>query len=79
MKAAKLFRTGGSVAVRIPKAWVQGVSEVNLERKGDAIVVHPHQRTLKELAEECGRLDGDFPDRLPQGKSGVRADSEGQG
>ncbi|TVR56065.1 MAG: AbrB/MazE/SpoVT family DNA-binding domain-containing protein [Puniceicoccaceae bacterium] len=74
MKIAKLFRTGGSMAVRLPKAWVRDASEVVMERTGDAIIIRPRKRTLQDLARECQNLDGRFPDPLPQTRSGARVD-----
>ena len=72
MKTAKLFKTGRSVAVRIPKAWVQNTEEVTLENKGEVIIMRRKLPSLGEAAAECAAIGGGFPDRLEGGASGVR-------
>lgn len=70
-KTTRLFHTGRSPAVRLPKAWVLGVDEVELELKDDHIVIRPKRRDLWSVAEECADGFG-FPDRMPQSQTGVR-------
>jgi len=72
MKVAKLFKTGRSVAVRIPKAWIRDTEEVYLENSGDVIIIHPKRPTLAEASAECRAIGGGFPDRMESGESGVR-------
>ncbi len=72
MKTAKLFKTGRSVAVRIPKAWVQDTKEVTLENDGEVIVMRRKLHTLGEASAECAAIGGGFPDRLEGVTSGVR-------
>ena len=59
---AKLFKHGGSQAVRLPKAFRFAGSEVVIEKRGDEIVLRasPKARfkTMQELAEH---LDRKFP------------------
>jgi virulence-associated protein VagC len=73
MKTARLFKTGRSKAVRIPKAWVEGVTEVEMERQGSNILIKPRRRNLWQVAEECGEFGGELK-RLPQTKTGVRVE-----
>ena len=64
MKMAKLFRSGGSYAVRIPKAWVPDSHEMILEREGDRIVMTPAGADLRELARsfaEDGLIEFERP------------------
>jgi antitoxin VapB len=71
---AKLFKHGGSQAVRLPKAFRFEGSEVSIRRDGDAVILEPvkpvrlRPRTEEELAEFWARVDslGDsnFPDRI---------------
>lgn len=52
---SKLFRSGNSQAVRIPKelAFPADWSEVLIERQGDALVVRPvRRRTLTGIAKK---------------------------
>ncbi len=72
MKTAKLFETGRSLALRLPKSWVRGVSEVSLERQGDHIIIRPRNPSLAGVAASCAEIGGDFPDRLPRTRSGQR-------
>lgn len=72
MKTARLFTTGRSKAVRLPKAWIGDATEVELERKGDTIVIHPRKADLWKVAEECAAFGDSKIERLPQTKTGVR-------
>lgn len=49
MKTTKLFRSGGSYAVRIPKAWVPASGEVVLRREGKQIIMEEKGRDLRKL------------------------------
>lgn len=59
---AKLFKHGGSQAVRLPKAFRFAGSEVEIEKRGEEIVLRakpkPTFKTMRELAEH---LDQKFP------------------
>jgi antitoxin VapB len=54
MTTAKLFKHGGSQAVRLPKAFRFEGTEVIIEKQGDAVVLKPKRRpkfkTLNEVA-----------------------------
>jgi virulence-associated protein VagC len=52
MKTTKLFRSGGSYAVRIPKAWVPKSREVVLRREGKRIVIAEAGSDLRDLARD---------------------------
>jgi virulence-associated protein VagC len=69
MKKAKLFKSGGSLAVRLPKSWIRGGDVVHLSKQGDSIVITPENNKLLGLAEKF-RKDGviDF-ERLKQPKT----------
>ncbi len=55
MRTAKVFRSGNSLAVRIPKEFGLKEGEVYLKREGDTIVIIPKEskwdRLYKELEE----------------------------
>ena len=60
MKKAKLFRNGGSYAVRIPKSWVPESGEVLIQREGKRIILTEMGEDLRELAHhfaEDGLID----------------------
>jgi virulence-associated protein VagC len=73
MKTCRIFKTGRSPAVRIPKAWIGNAAEVEMTRRGKDIVIRPKTSTLWQVAEENAALGPDFPDRLKQTHTGVRA------
>lgn len=59
----RIFRSGNSLAVRIPKELaIAGVAqEVELERVGDALVIRPvSQETLSGLREVLALFTPDF-------------------
>jgi antitoxin VapB len=41
-QTAKIFRSGNSQAVRLPKEFRFDVDEVDISREGDAIILRPH-------------------------------------
>ena len=59
MTTAKLFKHGGSQAVRLPKAFRFEGSEVIIEKKGDAVVLKPKAATVGDIIRE---LQEKFPD-----------------
>lgn len=67
---AKVFRSGNSQAVRIPKElrFEEGVEELAVERRGDALILRPKHRA--KFSEEFLRTLGALPDfeRPPQGR-----------
>jgi virulence-associated protein VagC len=50
MKRAKLFRSGGSWAVRIPREWVPESGRVVLTRENGRIIVEEEGGDLRALA-----------------------------
>jgi antitoxin VapB len=50
MDTAKLFWSGRSQAVRLPKAFRFNGQEVRIRRRGNAVILEP-------IAEDCGWLD----------------------
>lgn len=65
----KVFKSGNSLAVRIPKemSFEEGVLEVNITRKGDALVIHPIRRdSLKKLSNAFAAFPAGF---MAEGRS----------
>ena len=74
MTTAKLFKHGGSQAVRLPKAFRFPGTEVVVEKRGDEVVLRPMPRrklrTLGDVARYMASLGADFPDReQPKGQA----------
>ena len=70
MTTAKLFKHGGSQAVRLPKAFRFPGTEILIEKMGDAVVLRPKLRpalkSLGEVARYMAKLHPrgvDFPGR----------------
>jgi len=64
MSTAKVFKSGNSQAVRLPKAFQFDATEVEIFRRGDEVVLRAARRSLTGLADLLGQLPADFPDRI---------------
>ena len=64
MNTAKVFTSGRSQAVRLPKAFrFEGVREVLIERDGDAVILRPPKRpSIERLIAALGEFEN-FPER----------------
>ena len=52
MTTASLFKNGGNQAVRLPRELeFEGVSEVEIRRQGNSIVLTPVRKTWRSFAE----------------------------
>jgi antitoxin VapB len=47
-KVAKVFKSGNSQAVRLPKEFRFNVEEVEVSREGDAIILRPHAESRQD-------------------------------
>ncbi len=60
MKTAKIFRSGNSQAVRIPKEYQLQGDEVEIERKGDVLLLRPTKRSWDVFSESLHKFTDDF-------------------
>jgi len=60
MTTAKLFWSGRSQAVRLPKEFRFQGSEVRIRRRGKAVILEPAADDWSWLDAIVGKLDGDF-------------------
>jgi antitoxin VapB len=60
MKTAKVFKHGGSQAVRLPKEFRLEGTEVLIERRGEVVVLRPKPRP-KTLADLARHMRARFP------------------
>lgn len=60
METAKVFWSGRSQAVRLPKAFRFESDEVRIRRHGDAVILEPVARDWAWLDSLVGPLDADF-------------------
>ena len=81
MDRAKVFWSGRSQAVRLPKEYRFEGKEVGIRRRGDAVILEPiptDWRWLDELSAAAGALDTDFMEAVserPDGQSRPGVDS----
>ena len=59
-KTAKIFQSGNSQAVRIPKEFQLEGTEVEIERRGDSLVLRPKRKSWKPLLESLKQFTDDF-------------------
>jgi antitoxin VapB len=60
MHTAKVFKSGNSQAVRLPKDFQFNVSEVQIFRRGDEVVLKERSRNLERIFELLTGLSDDF-------------------
>ena len=60
MDKAKVFRSGNSQAVRLPKEFRFETEEVEIMRRGEEIVLRPKHESLAEVFTRLGDLSDDF-------------------
>lgn len=60
MDTAKVFWSGRSQAVRLPKQYRFDTNEVRIRRHGDAVILEPVANDWAWLDALCGPVDEDF-------------------
>jgi antitoxin VapB len=60
MNTAKIFKSGNSQAVRLPKEFQFDTSEVQIFRRGDEVVLKKNPRNLARVFELLTELSNDF-------------------
>ena len=60
MNTAKIFKSGNSQAVRLPKVFQFDASEVQIFRRGDEIVLRKMPENLSRVFELLADLSDDF-------------------
>jgi antitoxin VapB len=61
---AKVFTTGRSQAVRIPKEYRFACGEVFIEREGERVILTPRPRSWREYFSRASRFTEDYPDTI---------------
>lgn len=61
---ARVFRSGNSQAVRLPKEFQFGVREVEIFKRGEEAVLCPIVKSWEHYCKYGRRFTGDFPDRI---------------
>ena len=72
MATAKVFRSGNSQAVRLPKQFRLNADEVEIFRRGDELVLRERPQSLARAFELlCQLPDFDREDAPPQEREGL--------
>ena len=61
---AKVFTSGRSQAVRIPKEYRFVCDEVLIEREGERVILTPRPKSWHEYLARASRFADDFPDTI---------------
>jgi antitoxin VapB len=69
---AKVFTTGRSQAVRIPKEYRFACEEVLIEREGERVILTPRPRSWRDYFARASRFSDDFPDSIEDGQAQER-------
>ncbi len=60
----KVFRSGHSQAVRIPKQFQLRVREVEIFKRGEEVVLRPFAKSWEQYCNQGKRFTIDFPDQI---------------
>lgn len=74
ISTAKVFTTGRSQAVRLPKAFRFNTSEVTIEKRGDAVILRPKVQTKDEWWDEMEKILAGFegmPEEIERDRLGL--------
>jgi antitoxin VapB len=65
MATTRVFKAGNSQAVRIPKAlaFANDIAEVEIERRGNSLVITPQKPSMAELIEKLRSNASGLPRR----------------
>ena len=63
-ETAKVFLTGRSQAVRIPKRFRFDTDEVYVEREGEKVILTPKPKSWARYFTEAKRFSDDFPEAI---------------
>ena len=64
MTTARVFKSGNSQALRLPKQFRFTTSEVEIFRRGDEVVLRARAPKLSELLARAPAMPRDFPEDL---------------
>ncbi len=60
MNTARIFKSGNSQAIRLPKEFRFSISEVEIFRRGDEVVLREKRRSAAEILEILESFSEDF-------------------
>ncbi len=62
-KTAKIFRSGNSQAVRIPKEFQLEGTEVEIQRRGDTLILRSKRKSWAPFLQSLAKFSDDFMER----------------
>ena len=62
-KTAKIFRSGNSQAVRIPKEFQLEGTEVEIMRRGETLILRPKRKSWTPFLKSLAKFSDDFMER----------------
>jgi antitoxin VapB len=74
LETAKIFTTGRSQAVRLPKAFRFNTSEVTIERQGDSVILRPklsREEWWNKMEKVLGAFEG-MPETIERTRGDLR-------
>ncbi|WP_420799880.1 antitoxin [Nitrospira moscoviensis] len=75
MKTAKIFRSGNSQAVRIPREFHLEGTEVEIRRQGDVLVLRPKKPSWNVMMSSFSKFTSDF---MKRGRKQPRVQKRGR-
>ena len=60
MATAKIFNSGNSQAVRLPKEYRFNTDEVGIQKVGESIILYPKEKALNTFIEGLNNFSDDF-------------------
>lgn len=64
MKAARVFQSGNSQAVRLPKEFQLDAKEVGIFRQEGDLILRPMKKTWREYFRHSRKFTDDYPERI---------------
>lgn len=64
MKSARVFKSGNSQAVRLPKEFQLDAKEVGIFRQDGDLILRPMKKTWREYFRHGRRFTADYPDQI---------------
>ena len=75
MDTARIFQSGRSQAVRLPKAYRFDGTQVFIKKVGDAVVLMPYQGGWQTLFDSLNEFSDDFMASRSQSEQQLREDA----
>jgi len=64
MRTARIFKSGNSQAVRLPREFQLDAKEVEILKKDGDLILRPMKKTWKDYFHRARRFSEDFPDHI---------------